>query len=80
MKIIKKLLAVTITLAMVLTIAPTFNAPVKAGDGFNINDIASGVSHTQNADGTYDVKSLKTIAVKLSDLNSKWIMVLKIDI
>ncbi|HAR92316.1 MAG TPA: hypothetical protein DCR28_04430 [Eubacterium sp.] len=71
MRTIKKILAVALTLAMVLTIAPTFNTPVKAGDGFNINDIASGVSHTQNPDGTYDVKALKTIAVKLSDLNSK---------
>lgn len=71
MKTIKKLLAVALTLAMVLTIAPAFNAPVKAGDAFTINDIASGVSHTQNPDGTYDVKALKTIAVKLSDLNTK---------
>ena len=71
MKTIKKLLAAALTLAMVLTIAPTFNVPVKAGDAFTINDIASGVSHTQNPDGTYDVKALKTIAVKLSDLNTK---------
>ena len=71
MKTIKKILAVALTLAMVLTIAPTFNAPVKAGDGFTIADIATGVSKTPNAEGTYDVKSLKTISVKLSDLESK---------
>lgn len=71
MKTIKKILAVALTLAMVLTIAPTFNAPVKAGDAFSMVDITSGVSHTKNPDGTYDVKALKTIAVKLSDLDTK---------
>ena len=70
MKTIKKILAITLALAMVITIAPAITS-IKAGDAFSMIDITEGVSKTQNTDGTYDVKALKTISVKLSDLNSK---------
>lgn len=68
---IKKILAIVLSLAMAITIAPTLSAPVKAGDGLTIVDITSGVSKTKNLDETYDVKALKTISFKLSDLNTK---------
>ncbi len=71
MKRIKKLLAIVLTLAMVLAVAPTFSAPVKAGDGINIIDIVSGASTTPNPDGTYDVKALKTVKFSLNSLNDK---------
>lgn len=72
MKIIKTLLTVALTLVMVFTIAPTFNSPVKAGgDGITIHDISSGVSTTQNPDGTYDVKALNTVKFSLNSLNDK---------
>lgn len=72
MKRIKKLLAIVLTLAMVLTVAPTFNSPVKAGgDGITIHDISSGVSTIQNPDGTYDVKALNTVKFSLNSLNDK---------
>ena len=72
MKKIKKLLAIVLTLAMVLTVAPTFNSPVKAGGGgITIHDISSGVSTTKNPDGTYDVKALNTVKFSLNSLNDK---------
>ena len=48
MKTIKKILAVALTLAMVLTIAPVFNSSVKAGDGTDLKPITNGT----NADGS----------------------------
>ena len=65
MKTIKKILAVALTLAMVLTIAPTFNAPVKAGDGFDIKSITHGL----NEDGT--IGAGKPITLKMSELKNE---------
>ncbi|MCR5430125.1 MAG: hypothetical protein K6E58_02715 [Eubacterium sp.] len=71
MKTIKKVLAIVLTLAMVLSVAPTVTKSVKAGDGLSIIDIVSGASTTKNPDGTYDVKALKTVKFSLNSFNDK---------
>ncbi len=65
MKMIKKILAVVLTLAMMLTIAPTIT-PVKAGDSMSFIDIINGVNK-----GDMTVNSGKTISISMTDLNNK---------
>lgn len=62
MKAIKKLLAITLTLAMVLSVAPTIATPIKAGDGTDLKAITNGT----NADGS--VYLTKPMTIKMSDL------------
>ena len=64
MKTIKKMLAIALTLAMVLTIAPVFNSSVKAGDGTDLKPITNGT----NADGS--VYLTKPMTIKMSDITS----------
>ena len=61
MKTIKKVLAVVLTLAMVLTIAPSFTA-VKAGGGVDISGLPKGI----NSNNTVDPGT--TIKVSRSDI------------
>lgn len=64
MKAIKKLLAITLTLAMVLSVAPTIATNVRAGDGTDIKNITKGT----NADGS--VYLTKPMTIKMSDITS----------
>ena len=64
MKTIKKLLAVALTLAMVLSVAPTIATNVRAGDGTDIKNITKGT----NADGS--VYLTKPMTIKMSDITS----------
>ena len=64
MKTIKKLLAVVLTLAMVLSVAPTISKTVKAGDGTDLKAITNGT----NADGS--VYLTKPMTIKMSDITN----------
>ena len=63
---IKKILTIVLSLAMAITIAPTFSAPVKAGDSMEFIDIIQGVN---SKDMT--VRSTDVVTIHLDDLDSK---------
>ena len=66
---IKKFLAVMLTLAMVITIAPVVT-PVKAGEGVSLKDITTGVNSngTVNAGGTIKINRISLLSKVPSDL------------
>ena len=65
MKTIKKILAITLALALVVAFAPA-GKTAKAGEGMSFIDIISGVNKTE-----LTVKSTDTVRISLSNLNTK---------